>query len=235
MYDNAFTYCKGDYVKNQNIPACQTALNSLYMAISGVNPYNIYAVCDQGNGKADQINAQWLSQLNSTRKNGQGKHPLFAMGQNIGITIPCTDMSYVEKYLNTPEVKAALHAKAETKWEVCNGEINSNYDWEYDSMLPFYRKLLVNGGLRARVYSGDCDFAVNTMGTQASMVNLQFMTKQSWRAWHVNSQVAGFHIVYDHNLEFVTVRGAGHMVPTDRPAEALVMFSTFLKNQPISA
>lgn len=41
-------------------------------------------------------------------------------------------------------------------------------------------------------------------------------------------QVAGFTLGYA-GLDYVTIRGAGHMVPQLKPAEALHMFSTWLE------
>lgn len=42
-------------------------------------------------------------------------------------------------------------------------------------------------------------------------------------------QIAGF--VKDFkNISFMTVKGAGHMVPTDKPVEALEMLKRFLKD-----
>ena len=43
-------------------------------------------------------------------------------------------------------------------------------------------------------------------------------------------QVGGWTIAYD-GLMFVTVRGAGHQVPTFKPKEALLMLRKFLANQ----
>merc|ERR1711982_305372 len=63
---------------------------------------------------------------------------------------------------------------------------------------------------------------------------------QDWRAWTVldsgdagydaTAQVAGYATVYS-NLNFVTVKGAGHMVPQYKPREGYSMFASFLKGQ----
>ncbi|KAG6486296.1 hypothetical protein ZIOFF_054866 [Zingiber officinale] len=45
----------------------------------------------------------------------------------------------------------------------------------------------------------------------------------------VNILVGGYIVVYDHNLTFVTVRGAGHEVPSYQPARALEMIKSFFK------
>jgi serine carboxypeptidase-like clade 2 len=43
-------------------------------------------------------------------------------------------------------------------------------------------------------------------------------------------QVGGWTVVYE-GLTFVTVRGAGHTVPTSQPKLALELFMSFLANQ----
>lgn len=48
-------------------------------------------------------------------------------------------------------------------------------------------------------------------------------------------QVAGYTQVYEGNLRFATVRGAGHQVPSYQPARALSLIMHFLagKDLPI--
>ena len=47
-------------------------------------------------------------------------------------------------------------------------------------------------------------------------------------------QVAGYFERYNGGLTFLTVKGAGHMVPKDRPAHALDMRTAFLDAKPSS-
>uniref|UniRef100_N1QQG1 Carboxypeptidase n=1 Tax=Aegilops tauschii TaxID=37682 RepID=N1QQG1_AEGTA len=47
------------------------------------------------------------------------------------------------------------------------------------------------------------------------------------REWFTSDQVGGFQVDYD-GLTFVTVRGAGHMVPTVTPVQASQLFAHFL-------
>ena len=57
----------------------------------------------------------------------------------------------------------------------------------------------------------------------------------SWMAEHLNRQGmlrAGYAIEYETPAEFqfITVQGAGHLVPTFKPHFALTMITKFLKN-----
>ncbi|XP_039827402.1 serine carboxypeptidase-like 34 [Panicum virgatum] len=52
---------------------------------------------------------------------------------------------------------------------------------------------------------------------------------EDWSPWFHHKQVGGWSVVYD-GLTFVTVRGAGHLVPSTKPAQALELFRHFLAN-----
>lgn len=47
-------------------------------------------------------------------------------------------------------------------------------------------------------------------------------------------KVGGWTIAYD-GLMFVTIRGAGHQVPTFKPKESLQLINHFLSNQNLSS
>ena len=47
------------------------------------------------------------------------------------------------------------------------------------------------------------------------------------------TQVGGYTQVYKGDLTFVTVRGAGHQVPSDQPGRALSLIKHFLDGTPL--
>ncbi|KAI4304192.1 hypothetical protein MLD38_039741 [Melastoma candidum] len=51
--------------------------------------------------------------------------------------------------------------------------------------------------------------------------SLGYAITEEWRSWHTGNQVAGYLQGYDKNLTFLTIKGAGHMVPQNKPQEAL--------------
>lgn len=61
---------------------------------------------------------------------------------------------------------------------------------------------------------------------------LKLPKAQEWTAWRgSDGQVAGYFERYETSgtpLTFLTVKGAGHMVPRDRPRHALNMFEQFI-------
>lgn len=45
-------------------------------------------------------------------------------------------------------------------------------------------------------------------------------------------KIAGFVQNFENNVTFVTLKGAGHMSPLDKPEEALRMITNFLSDTP---
>ncbi|KAJ4849421.1 Serine carboxypeptidase-like 34 [Turnera subulata] len=147
---------------------------------------------------------------------------------------PCLS-DYTEIYLNRPDVQEALHAnvtKMSYPWTHCSDTIQSWNDAPA-SILPTVRKL-VAAGLRIWVYSGDTDGRIPVTATRYTLNKLGLNVTQDWSPWYSKDQVAGWTIEYD-GLTFVTVRGAGHQVPTFKPRKALQLVRHFLPNRKLPA
>jgi hypothetical protein len=87
------------------------------------------------------------------------------------------------------------------------------------------------------IYSGDVDGAVPTIGTRRwikKLVNqLKMNVVSGYTPWTiVEGQVAGYKEIWE-GLEFVTVKGTGHMVPQWERAKALWMIGHYLNNTAI--
>ncbi|CAE7770072.1 SCPL20 [Symbiodinium sp. KB8] len=63
-----------------------------------------------------------------------------------------------------------------------------------------------------------------------------FEVSEPWRAWEVDEQVAGYVTSYktegEGSFQFITVKGAGHMVPEYKPVQASAMLERFLAKKP---
>ncbi|KAL9244156.1 hypothetical protein vseg_017961 [Gypsophila vaccaria] len=144
---------------------------------------------------------------------------------------PCTD-NYVTAYLNTPEVQAALHAnvtKIPYPWEICSNKIQSLWKDSAASTLPIIQELM-SKGIPVWLYSGDVDSLVSVTATRFAINKMKLPVKTPWYAWYHDGEVGGYVTGYE-NLTFVTVRGAGHEVPSYQPARALSVFTSFISGE----
>lgn len=243
LFSDALKACDFDFYRNGDKPGCARYLNKMWSLIDGVNPYGIYADCEY------PPETLALSPI-KIRGKKHNLHPLLSMfALNRGkigalatakqaqmkpsVSAPCINDAPFSNYFNMREVKTAINARQDILWEFCSDIINRNYDWTRESMLPFY-EVLLKAGMRILSFTGDTDLAVNPIGTQYSIMKMNMTTTGEFRNWSVEGsrQVAGRVRNYGPQLTFVTVRGAGHMVPTDKPVEALYMYQRFLENKP---
>ncbi|CAI9769923.1 unnamed protein product [Fraxinus pennsylvanica] len=144
---------------------------------------------------------------------------------------PCSD-DYVFAYLNTPEVQKALHANTTGvpgPWEDCNDSIQIDWQDMPDTVLPTIKKLMASG-ISVWIYSGDIDGIIPVTTTRYSMPKLGAPVKTPWYPWGSQGEVGGYVVEYE-NVTFVTVRGAGHFVPSYQPERALIFFSSFLQGK----
>ncbi|XP_073147303.1 serine carboxypeptidase-like 34 [Henckelia pumila] len=141
---------------------------------------------------------------------------------------PC-DSDYTEAYLNKPDVQKALHAnvtKIPYAWTHCSDNITFWNDAPM-SILPIIRKL-IDARFRVWVYSGDTDGRIPVTSTRYSLRKLGLKITRDWSPWYTDKhQVGGWTVEYK-GLMFVTVRGAGHQVPSLKPKQSLQMLQHFL-------
>ncbi len=137
-------------------------------------------------------------------------------------------------YLNTPEVKKALHVKDDITWGECSRTIRYDQKDGGNSMVPYYQ-YLVDGefGLNILVYSGDDDSICSTVGTQSWIWDMGYKVDgRMWAPYKLNEQTVGYFSGFgETKLGFLTIRGAGHEVPTYKPDVALDMFTKYLNGE----
>ena len=68
---------------------------------------------------------------------------------------------------------------------------------------------------------------------------MNYTVTKPWHAWMINpSNVGGYSVVYkpqnstiEAQFQFITVRGAGHMVPETMPEAGWVLFNNFISGK----
>lgn len=60
-----------------------------------------------------------------------------------------------------------------------------------------------------------------------------FEERQHWRPWTVDGcqQMGGYVTQYQGNFDFLTIRGAGHMVPTYKPQATFAFMKAWIMNE----
>jgi len=139
-------------------------------------------------------------------------------------------------YLDRGDVRAALHVAPVSSighWHSCV----EKQDWFYTSteqneprdIYPTLLKVLN----RTLIYSGQADGCVPWTDSEAWTSGMGLPTVQdgAWHPWYTSQQqVGGYVTEYTNGFTFLTVTGAGHMVPQFTPNKAFDMFSRFIKD-----
>ena len=134
-------------------------------------------------------------------------------------------------WMNQADVRTALHIPSfAPAWTMCWGE-EYNYQLAQEASMWIYGVLAQNG-IRMMHYSGDTDGAVPTYGTKRWIEKLNLPLKSEWRQWHFEEQVTGFITQYE-GLDFITVKGVGHMAPQWAKPAVWYMINHWIDGQDI--
>ncbi|XP_028595262.2 lysosomal protective protein-like [Podarcis muralis] len=203
---------------------CITAISQAYGILYGIglNVYNLYASCWGGAHYQERYEAD----LSSLFHHYQFDVPVPKIGSIPGVP-HCINATAMYVWLNQDEVRQALHIPSTLPdWELCSTQVSAHYQRVYRDMTPFYKYLLAQD-LRALVYNGDVDMACNFLGAEKFVESLNQTVLNDYQPWYFNDQIAGFFKEYE-KITFLTVKGAGHMVPQYKPGQAQKMFECFL-------
>ena len=244
--------------------ACNRVRNEAGNAFEGINVYGIYKECPseeqilelkKGFKNIDYEEANLNSRMNHFKKmktklknDKYGKY----MSKNIRFKdangsendteyeeaidyLPdCGNNNYIEDFLNNKTIKEKLGINNEIKHSQC-----SDLNYTYGDSINFFKndikELSIKHNFSSWLYSGTEDIAVSTLATLRFLNELHYPIKEKWKNWIVDSQVAGMEQSYDYNLTFLTIKGAGHLVPEDNPKVAKVLLDKFIENNMVNS
>lgn len=72
------------------------------------------------------------------------------------------------------------------------------------------------------------------IGSRYCFEALGLAVKAPWTSWFYEHQVGGRMVEYEGGLRLITVRGAGHLVPLNKPREALSLIHSYLYGHSLS-
>lgn len=250
QYSDALQACNGSTVAcfwPKPGAECTSQCNAAVQAATGnamggaIDIYDIYEdICIEGKQRiADQNFVLALERQRSLAKRHDAK---LAMTPISPIYPTCAE-DFSTTYLSRADVQEAIHARRLKKWNMC-GLVNDgtpdpskgkNYDFNFESRLPYYRQWLKEANLDILIYSGDADYILNFMCTENWLKALNMKVKKDFVQWQGSDKQVGGYLTEFEGLRFATIKGAGHMVPKDRPRHALDLFQAYLTGKPIDA
>jgi len=145
----------------------------------------------------------------------------------------CGDYSFVGNYLNSQKVKKTLGVTKE--WHTCNFGVNNMFHVDWMHSQAHHIPEMMKNGVRVLIYNGDVDFICNWMGNKAYLLNMKWDGHDAFNAakdvpWKVNGKEVGLERRHGP-LSFLQIHRAGHMVPQDQPAVAMLMADSFVEGK----
>lgn len=216
---------------NSTSATCQVMVNKAFGIVYniGLNEYALYLNCEGGSRSHKGYERTMSHLFKNYRKHTHKFSDAVKSFMSLGEVPPCINSTAQKNWLNRGDVRKALHIPdILPPWDICSDEVGGQYTVLYSTMKDVYLKLL-SLGLRALVYNGDTDMACNFLGDQWFVESLGIEATSKYRSWIDEDQIAGFYQQFG-NITFLTVKGAGHMVPQWAPGPALHMFQSFITN-----
>jgi len=144
----------------------------------------------------------------------------------------------ISKYLSKPKVRTILGVDPIVgNFSACSDPVNAAFTAALDEYHPTYLYVaaLLERDIRVLVYVGKNDWICNWVGNERWTLALEWsggdaFQKEELRDWTVAGEVAGS-TRGKGGLTFATVNGAGHMVPYDKPQEALQLVNRWLAGE----
>jgi len=192
----------------------------------------------------DEMNCKAASDFCSTEIAG----PYFATGLNYyDISRPCGDpeslcypvTKVISRFLDRPGIRATLGVDPHVpeKFSSCSATVGAAFQAAGDGLHSTvdYVGALLARQVRVLNYVGTYDWICNWIGNEAWTLALEWHGQRDFaalplREWHVDGHVAG-KTRGAHGLTFATVDAAGHMVPYDKPTEALALINRWLARE----
>lgn len=218
--------------KNEDL--CSNLLDSFETLVSDMDPYALdFPICETDKAAGREERQQLLSFIKRSASQRSG----LLLGSYFPEHYePCAS-NYGAEYLNQASVQRAIHVEGDNvKWSSCSNVVGGEYNVTDTNvpMMPYYHKLVEHGGLDIMVYSGDDDAICATLGSQKWIWDMGYNVSEPWKPYLMDGQVAGFTVKFQDadssGFRFTTVHGAGHMVPSTRPAQSLEILRRFLSN-----
>ncbi|WRT63688.1 uncharacterized protein IL334_000611 [Kwoniella shivajii] len=155
--------------------------------------------------------------------------------KELGETLCYPVTKRIGTYLNLPDVREILGVHPHrANWSAINEGVSRRFTQTLDitGQTWLYVAELLERGVRVLNYVGMQDFICNHINNEMWMEKLEWTGQAGyisapWTDWKVKGETSGYYKT-SGNLTMLKIRGAGHMVPYDKPVEALDMLNSWL-------
>ena len=213
-----------DLRKGNLTTLCDGYLKEMVTQIGGFFVYDLYDDCPAGSIKNGMFTA--LSSRERLSRALKGAVNDYACPGNV-----------LPEYLGRADVRAALGVPADDYF--FNADNGAGFTYTMDiADIRYAHRLAVQKGLRVLTYEGDADASgLSSYGLQDVYRKLWPETgmklTEAWRPWTVDgkARMGGYAMEWDGGkTSHITIRGSGHMVPLNKPDQALTMINAFVFN-----
>lgn len=166
--------------------------------------------------------------------------PYVRSGRNYyDISKPCDGylcypiISSITKYLRTDKVRKVLGVDEQAPpFQGCSNKVGREFQKANDHMIDTrtYVAALLDSGIRVMIYVGTYDWICNFVGNERVFGSLKWSGMPDFRYQQENNKQLWTGGLWWESglLRYVRINGAGHMVPWDKPVEALHLFKAWL-------
>lgn len=211
--------------------SCSAKLDEMYEQMGDYDVYNVYDECGADNRRRLTVRKplREVFAAMAAEKVTVMTEDSFRISAGYSATMndyECGGHTAMNAWLAEPSVVEALHVTANTP--------GMTYHKTAADLQPLYAQLI--NKYQMLIYSGDTDGCVPFVGSEYWTRQLNFTLVDDWHQWFAHPDEehglhkAGYAITYD-KFQFVTVNGAGHMVPTFQPGYGFDLFGKFLANE----
>ena len=216
---------------------CNEIRQTISNCFQGLDNYGIYRPCPQGkyNNNRDKLSYKYsiLHNLKNFKKQNKKNSNKKIKNEEEELEIDilqgyCDSDNAIDILLNNNTIKKKLAVNVEKNWTQC-----SNINYTLHESISFYEQFLPlhKDNIKVWIMSGDTDAVLPTLGTLRWIKHLNSSVSSDWEQYRdENNQVCGMKISYENGLTLITAKGAGHMIPQDKPKIAEIIKNLFIKS-----
>ena len=170
---------------------------------------------------------------------GHGKYPPIVPGQgHSGGGAACSGNA-LDEWLLRNETLDAIGVSRDANFVNLDNGHGFNYTGDQPQVTFIYKKM-IDAGKQILIYEGDTDACglqtqpVEDVFTHYFNEVINITQTQPWRPFTLDGQqmMGGYSMVWlDGQVRFASIRGAGHLVPINRPITSAVLMEAFLQGE----